>query len=176
MNANKIMCLVFVIALMSSCSNAQLTRQNTKKQIIENLDYPQNELHELVVQDQSIYRYMFVKRWKKYADLGLLTINQYNGGVSTFLTRTGEKYRSQGKTRFGGSILVKEAELHFLEITGIKNEDYRELGGGLTTYVEYTIERRNITSFGKANNRKLTIIEKHATFVKYDGGWRLQKK
>jgi len=178
----KIIFLAIILHTLSCAKAQQLTRSQAKEQIIEKLGYPKDDLLELSMEDNSIHRFTLAQILEKYAKAGLLTISQYKGGVRASLTSEGEKYRSKKESRNSWSILVKQAELHFIEITGIRTVDHSRFGGGVNAIVEYTIEQKNITPFGIIGDPlgivgelEEEIIEKRATFIKYDDGWRLQK-
>ena len=72
----------------------------------------------------------------------------------------------------------------FGEITGVLNSEQE---GTKTAIVNYILKYNNITPFGEIDNlhnknqgheEKYTtdrIIEKQATFLKYDDGWQIQE-
>lgn len=182
----KIILILFCLTMLCSC-NEDLSRSNAKKQIIEKLSYPQDELLRLITEDRTIYTSMTINDWKKYAELGLLTYSRFgqsnrNGGfgkvtiggngVRATLTEKGKKYlvKNQQTSGFEKYVQVKQAELKFDEITGIQT--YEEMN---VATVSYNIKRTNITLFGKANKLEEEVINKTASFVKYDDGWRIKK-
>ena len=64
----KLILSLVIIVSCYSCSN-NLSRSNAKKQIIEKLDYPQDELLELTLEDRTIYRRITINRWKNMLSL-----------------------------------------------------------------------------------------------------------
>ncbi|UOY05037.1 hypothetical protein L0P88_13855 [Muricauda sp. SCSIO 64092] len=181
----KLILSLVIIVSCYSCSN-NLSRSNAKKQIIEKLDYPQDELLELTLEDRTIYRRITINRWKKYVELDLLTYTSFGqnklkgrfpkvsiggSGVRATLTEKGKQYLvSDAETSgFVKHAQVRQAELEFVEITGIQVFEKMNVAT-----VSYNIRRTNITPFGNANNLKERVINQTANFIKYDDGWRIE--
>ncbi|MGB3345042.1 MAG: hypothetical protein WBA61_14130 [Aequorivita sp.] len=179
--------LFFPLVFATSCSN-ELSRSNAENQIVEALQFPQDELLRLIVEDRTIYMMNTQRDWEKYREAGLLTYRSFGksssggsfptvtiggSGVRAELTPKGKEYlKSEIKTAgYEKYVMVKQADLEFGEITGIKS--YPENSSAM---VDYTIKRTNITPFGALSHLKEEIIEKTASFDKYDDGWRLRKQ
>ncbi len=96
---------------------------------------------------------------EKHEDNGLVWVFK-----SAVLTNEGKKYFvSEDDSKY----IIKSSDIDFGEITGIQtNEQFK------SAHVNYTLIRKNISPFAKRISQ--SPINKQATFVLYDDGWRLE--
>lgn len=178
---------LLLFPLMAISCSGELSRSAAKAQIIETMEYPQDELLRLIMEDRTIYRFQTRNEWEKYREAGLLNYGNFGqsssggsfptvtiggSGVKAELTPKGKTYlKSEIKTAgYEKYVMVKMAELHFHEITGIRTDAEDK-----NAYVEYTVKRTGLTPFGEIGGLQEELIPKNARFIKYDDGWRLHK-
>lgn len=192
----RIFLVLFILYILSGCSS-NLSRDEAKDSIIRSLRLPSYrtmDINKIYIKSYSssgwtvclIYgdKYDDVKSNLLYAmSEGAIVITE-NGPLGQCnivqavisLTDAGKQYliREYTKERddAGTSDVfeVKTCDIVFGEITGIiqnKESNFAE--------VRYTLEKKNISPFGKAFGVKPEIINRTAMFTKYDDGWRINE-
>lgn len=169
----KILCLLFPIVLVTSCSSNKFTREKAAELIRKN--YPQVSDWDIFCGDPQFAKrvldtdlekdgYVTVKRTQKFSETGQPWIIFKDKSRPYFLATTAEDKKSEIQK-------VKVADIEFSEVTGMKL-----LADNKKAIVEYTAKYKNITPFAvlsKVNNKK--ELKRTAYFSLYDDGWREEK-
>lgn len=171
-----------------SCSIDKLGRQEASKQIIANYGFPIEESRNLTIEDRTMWQRATTAEWDKYRVEGLLSYERFDeaknsrgtgwppkvvigaDGVRATLSEKGREFVLSDVLvdGFVKQVKVKTADLIFGDITGIMS--YEEFN---TADVEYTVQRKNITPFGRAMGLEEETMQRSVTFTKYDDGWRI---
>lgn len=171
----KITLFVFVFFLLGC--NDELSRDEAKEKIINELKLPFDEIKSFKIEDNTYFANQTAVQYELLKKLGFLDFS--------FEGETPSQYRAKAKLTDKGNqfvvsevvdqgyfseVDVKVAKIEFGEITGIQEV---KLGDLVSYYVEYTIKRSNINSFGTVvHNLDEKIIKKKVKFTKFDDGWR----
>lgn len=166
---------VFVFFLLGC--NDELSRDEAKEKIINELKLPFDEIKSFKIEDNTYFANQTAVQYELLKKLGYLDYS-FEGDFPS-------KYHAKAKLTDKGSqfvvsevvdqgyfseVEVKVAKIEFGEITGIQEV---KLGDLVSYYVEYTVKRTNINSFGIIiHNLDEKTIKKKVKFTKFDDGWR----
>ena len=171
----KITLFVFIFFLLGC--NDELSRDEAKEKIINELKLPFDEIKSFKIEDNTYFANQTAVQYELLKKLGFLDYS-FEGEFSS-------EYHAKAKLTDKGSqfvvsevvdqgyfseVDVKVAKIEFGEITGIQEV---KLGDLVSYYVEYTVKRTNINSFGTiVHDLDEKIIKKKVKFTKFDDGWR----
>ena len=167
------------VAFLVGCSkNDELSRDTAEKLIRERLHLPDDVIIKFAIEDRSMTQWMTKDRLEILAREGLVTYRNddrlFSGGVYGELTEKGKQFVVSDKYDDGRGmqqmfINVKAAKVDFGTITGIVEQ--KELN---IAEVNYTLIQKDVNAFGRSEKMQEGILDKRATFRKYDDGWRIE--
>ncbi len=190
--------IFFLIGIMlgaSSCQN-HLDREDAKRMIARNKNYPVTQSYEITksfvenmhTTGPGVSIVLGEDKFKpqksailQFVSVGLLKLNKVprSEKSSSFLGTTIRTWTTVKVTltKSGDKYLIRENsnsfwiklwETDIYEITGI-----REMDNNKTEMVNYTISNKNVTPFGAIFNDKNNITQQSTYFSLYDDGWRI---
>ena len=171
----KISLFVFVFFLLGC--NDQLSRDEAKEKIINELKLPFDEIKSFKIEDNTYFANQTAVQYELLKNLGFLDYSFEGEFPSKYhakarLTEKGSQFVVSEVVDQGyfSEVEVKVAKIEFGEITGIQEV---KLGDLVSYFVEYTVKRTNINSFGIiVHDLDEKTIKKKVKFTKFDDGWR----
>jgi hypothetical protein len=171
----KIYLFAFVFFLLGC--NDELSRDEAKEKIINELKLPFDEIKSFKIEDNTYFANQTAVQYELLKKLGFLDYSFEGEFPSKYhakakLTDKGSQFVVSEAVNQGyfSEVEVKVAKIEFGEITGIQEV---KLGDLVSYYVEYTVKRTNINSFGTIiHDLDEKIIKKKVKFTKFDDGWR----
>ena len=171
----KISLFTFVFFLLGC--NDELSRDEAKEKIINELKLPFDEIKSFKIEDNTYFANQTAVKYELLKKLGFLDYSFEGEFPSKYhakakLTGKGSQFVVSEVVNQGyfSEVEVKVAKIEFGEITGIQEV---KLGDLVSYYVEYTVKRTNINSFGTiVHDLDEKTIKKKVKFTKFDDGWR----
>ena len=171
----KISLFVFVFFLLGC--NDELSRDEAKEKIINELKLPFDEIKSFKIEDNTYFANQTAVQYELLKKLGFLDYSFEGESPSKYhakarLTEKGSQFVASEVVNQGyfSEVDVKVAKIEFGEITGIQEV---KLGDFISYYVEYTVKRTKINSFGTiVHDLEEKTINKKVKFTKFDDGWR----
>jgi len=165
--------LVLLTVFFISCKSNELTREKAKELILAKASFPTTEKGEFQSSSYNALVGLDVPKFEKLKQAGVITYNHDGWYLTAEFTDLGKTFIMGPVTKGNYAdkfVDVKTAEINFGEVTGIKSFPEQNMAE-----VTYTINKK-LTPFGLyLFNQKDGLVNKKATFQKYDDGWRLDK-
>lgn len=171
----KISLFVFIFFLLGC--NDELSRDEAKEKIINELKLPFDEIKSFKIGDNTYFANQTAVQYELLKKLGFLDYSFEGEFPSKYHAKA--KFTEKGNQfvvsevvdqGYFSEVQVKVAKIEFGEITGIQEV---KLGDLVSYNVEYTVKRTNINSFGTiVHDLDEKTIKKKVKFTKFDDGWR----
>lgn len=189
--------LFLILSILTSCQK-HLDRNEAKRMIVENKNYPIKQNHEITkgyIKDMNtegrgvtiVLGEDGTKKEEKiieqFESMGLLKLTEtpHREETSAWLLGTTVRTWTSVKvelTDLGRNYLISENDKLFTvmlwetdvkEVTGVQERPELKIAEA-----EYVIQNTNITPFGSIFSDKNTEHQRSAEFALYDDGWRIQ--
>lgn len=166
----KTMLLIFMIGLITSCSN-ELDRSDAEKMIIEQFNYPYVEFQKLPKTTSSEQLNSTYQKARAEKLMTSRLKGKYGNNFYIILTPKGKAFTNPSKPyNYGWNVATNLVD--FKDITGIRFNDAKT-----SASVEFTTEKKEVTTFGQIKKIKEGQTEsEQVNFVLYDDGWRIQSE
>ncbi len=157
--------------------NDEFSRDEAKEKIINELKLPFDEIKSFKIEDNTYFANQTALQYELLKKLGFLDYSFEGESPSKYhakarLTEKGSQFVVSEVVDQGyfSEVEVKVAKIEFGEITGIQEV---KIGDLVSYYVEYTVKRTNINSFGTiVHDLDEKTVKKKVKFTKFDDGWR----